>query len=126
MAVILVVDDEKPLRDLIRRVLEGLGHSVIEAPDGKTGLALFWNNLPALVICDIIMPQQNGVEMVVRLRTENTTVPIIAISGGGRARILDLLEVAKEAGVNTVLPKPFRKEELVMAVDHFIRRPSGN
>lgn len=123
MALILVIDDEQALRDIIRQILEGVGHRVIEARHGGEGLLKFQQQAPALVISDIIMPEQNGVEMVARLRAERPDVPIIAISGGGRARMLDLLDVAKDAGATMTLTKPFRKDELLAAVDHLVDRP---
>lgn len=126
MAVILIVDDEQGLRDLMCRILEGVGHTVIKAADGGRGLILFRQHAPDLVISDIIMPKQTGVELVARLRAEAPTTPIVVISGGGRARMMDLLEVAKNAGANLVLPKPFRKDEFLAAIDQFVPRPSAN
>jgi CheY-like chemotaxis protein len=124
MGLVLIIEDEKPLRDILRLTLEGIGHTVIEAAQGPSGLALFHRHSPDLVITDVIMPEQSGIEVVAVLRSVNPDLPIIAMSGGGRARVLDLLDIAHKVGATVILSKPFRKRELVDAVDGLIGRPS--
>ena len=59
------------------------GHSVREAPDGRSGLDLFTQAAPALVITDLVMPDTEGIETIREIRAKNAWIPILAISGGG-------------------------------------------
>ena|SRR5947208_16513251 len=83
MAEILVIDDEPRMRRLIARILNGAGHEVHEAGNGRDGIALFHRVHPAFVITDIVMPDMEGIEMIRELRRQAPTIPILAISGGG-------------------------------------------
>ncbi|MFO0842235.1 MAG: response regulator [Gemmataceae bacterium] len=60
MATVLVIDDNATFREFCRMVLEGAGHAVLEAPDGRVGLAAFEREAPELVLCDLFMPEQDG------------------------------------------------------------------
>jgi CheY-like chemotaxis protein len=117
MARILVVDDEKPIRDLIRQTLEGVGHTVVEAPDGLVALQVFRANPAALVITDILMPEQEGLGFIRELRQEFPAVKVIALSGGSVKIGFDVLDVAKRFGAVTALEKPFQLAELLRAVE---------
>jgi CheY-like chemotaxis protein len=117
MARVLVVDDEKQIRDLIRQMLEGAGHVVIEAPDGRIALRVFRENPAALVITDILMPEQEGLGFIRELRQEFPAVKIIALSGGSVKVGFDVLDVARRFGAVTALEKPFQLEELLRAVN---------
>jgi CheY-like chemotaxis protein len=118
MARVLVVDDEKPIRDLIRQTLEHAGHVVIEAPDGRMALRRFRETPAALVITDILMPEQDGLGLIRELRHEFPAVKIIALSGGSVKIGFDVLEVAKRFGAVTALEKPFQLEELLRVVNN--------
>lgn len=110
---VLVIDDEAAMRTLFSAVLREAGHEVYEAADGRAGLALYHQHRPELVITDIIMPNQEGIETIRLLHAENPEVKIIAISGGGRIGELDFLRIAKEFGAVATLAKPFRKQEFL-------------
>ena len=84
MAKVLVVDDDKVLRDLARRMLESGGHSVIEAVDGIEGVKEFKKESPDVVVADIIMPNADGLDVIRRILDIKPKAKIIAISGGGR------------------------------------------
>ena len=71
MATILVVDDEKPLRELVRAYLESEGHRVLEAAAGQSALQQFAENKPDVVILDLMLPEIDGVEICRRLRTQS-------------------------------------------------------
>jgi CheY-like chemotaxis protein len=96
--------------------LESGGHSVVEAANGRQALEIFRNNAADLVITDLIMPEQEGIETILLLRERNPAVKIVAISGGGRTRNMDFLEIASKAGADMVLPKPFDAKTLLRTV----------
>jgi len=116
MATILVIDDETLVRGTLRRILTKAGHAVVEADDGKRGLIEFARECPDLVICDILMPNKEGLETIRELRQTKSAVPILAISGGGRLGTSDFLRFAKGLGANAALSKPFSADEIVETV----------
>ncbi len=117
MARILVVDDEDLVRLTLRQMLEAGGHEVIEAANGKQGVALEAENPVDLVVTDIIMPEQEGIETIVQLRRKNPSLKIIAISGGGRMKNMDFLKIAANVGADATLTKPFSTQELTEVVN---------
>ena len=118
MARILLIDDEDGLRKMLRRALEEKGHSVTEAREGREALRLHRLNPADLVITDIQMPGQDGLEVLMELRRESPGVKVIAMSGGGRALTPAVtLEMAIPLGATTTLAKPFRLEALFEAVE---------
>ena len=116
MANILVADDEELARFTIREILEAEGHTVVEAKNGVEAIALFNKNPTDLIITDIIMPDKEGIETIIELKRDHPEVKIIAISGGGRTRNLDFLDLAKRYGANVILAKPFSEDELLGAL----------
>lgn len=123
MAHILVIDDDAPLRSLVREILEREGHSVADAEDGDEGLHLFRERLPDLVITDIIMPGKEGIETIQELRGECPGVRILAISGGGTRGPSGPLWDARLLGADETLAKPFRIAELRDAVRRILSTP---
>lgn len=117
MAKILLIDDEPDLRQTLRLFLENAGHTVVEAENGDDGVALHRSEAPDLVITDLIMPGKEGIETILELRRTKATTPIIAISGGGRLELTDFLQAARKLGAAHTLKKPFRREQLLEAVD---------
>lgn len=115
MARILVIDDDARIRLLLRRVLEKDGHQVEEAGDGASGCDKQRTNGFDLVITDIVMPDQEGVETIRVLKREFPKLPIVAISGGGGQGI-DYLAMAKKMGADLVLAKPFGNQDVSAAV----------
>ncbi len=113
MAKILVVDDEALIRDMLRQMLTRLGHRVTMADDGKLGLDYFNEIKPDLVITDIIMPNKDGIQLIMSLLNQNPDFPIIAMSGGRRAVSAEFnLDSAGLLGAKAVLQKPFSREQL--------------
>ena len=109
---VLVIDDDDRIRRMVSKVLVGDGHEVTCASDGAEGMTLFRSGNPTLVITDIIMPEQEGIETIVTIRRERPQVKIIAISGGGKLGDIDVLRMARMLGADDVIPKPFRAQEL--------------
>jgi CheY-like chemotaxis protein len=123
MARILVVDDEPQMCRLLREALERAGYTVDDACDGLHALSRFAANQPDLVITDIIMPQREGLETIQALRRKCPSLPIIAISGGGRQSPDNYLTLASNFGANRVFAKPFRVEDVLSAVATLTARP---
>ncbi len=116
MKQILVIDDEQPIRSLLKIMLEREGFDVITASDGKEGMKLFNEATVDLVITDIVMPEKEGIETILELRKGYPDTPVIAISGGGRNSPESYLNVAKLLGAVAILQKPVEKENLLTAV----------
>src|SRR5215469_16659727 len=116
MAKILVIDDDPLVRSTVARVLRHRGYEALLAEDGQKGLKLFQSEAPDLVITDIIMPEREGIETIREMRAARPEVKIIAISGGGRLRNLDLLAMAGKLGADEIVAKPFDAAELVAPV----------
>ena len=116
MKRILLVDDEANLRKALKRVLEMEGFEVIEAIDGKEAIMAFKKNTIDLMITDIIMPDQEGLEIIAELKRKYKDLKIIAMSGGGKMGPSNYLEMAKKFGANLTLAKPFPPEKLLEAI----------
>lgn len=121
MARILVIDDEELIRETIRMKLEQSGHQVIEASNGVEGLLVLERTSVDLVVTDIIMPEQEGIETIRRIRDRDPAVGIIAISGGGRTRNFGFLEFAKKLGANGALSKPFTGSQLLELIESTLK-----
>jgi two-component system, response regulator, stage 0 sporulation protein F len=111
MATILVIDDQEPIRALLRAVLEGDSHQVLEASNGRDGLELYGERSADLIITDMLMPEMNGLEMMFELTRRFLNVKVIAMSGDPGA-----LNVAKLLGAQQAFQKPLDMEELLSAV----------
>lgn len=124
MARILVIDDEEPVRAMIRQMLERAGHVVEEAEDGEAGVHAFRARPPDLVVTDILMPHKGGLLAIKEIRALAPEARVIAISGGGKTGRLSFLSTARTfPGVRT-LKKPFRRAELVGLVEEVLQGPS--
>nr|WP_269106624.1 EAL domain-containing protein [Massilia sp. TS11] len=115
-ATILIVDDHVLNRDFLRTLLSYSGHRILEAVDGEAALALLQDELPDLIISDILMPKMDGYEFVMHLRLDArlANVPIIFYTATYREREAKLL--ADACGVRWVLPKPSEPELLLHTV----------
>lgn len=115
MATVLLIDDDAHIRAFVERLLRSAGYEVISAGDGKAGLEALRLHNPDLVITDIIMPKQEGIETITRIR-EASQVPIIAISGSIVTENFDPLRDAGALGADVTIAKPFRGADLLAAV----------
>jgi two-component system KDP operon response regulator KdpE len=106
---VLVIDDEPPIRKLLRMGLSTQGYAVLEAPNGKTALDLL-AEAPGLIILDLGLPDTAGLELLRTIRTRNESVPIVVLSSrgdeAGKVQALDL-------GADDYVTKPFGIEELL-------------
>jgi DNA-binding NtrC family response regulator len=113
MAKILIIDDDRQMRRLLIRILQGAGHTVREAENGRGGIEAFRSERPELVISDIVMPGMEGIETIRMLCRDGPEVPIIAISGGSDPIYL---RAATALGATASLEKPFAADELIALV----------
>lgn len=117
---ILVIDDDEQMRTLLRQVMEWAGYEVFEAADGREGMLRQRKEQADLVITDLIMPEQEGLETITSLKKEYPHVKIIAISGGGRIGPDAYLPAAQELGADRVFSKPFDVRELAATVKELL------
>jgi CheY-like chemotaxis protein len=122
MARILIIDDDESMLYLLRQILECAGHEVLEATDGAVGARLFRQERPEIVITDIFMPEQDGLETILTLKREFPTVKIIAISGGGQIGDLSYLEMTRKFGADRVLRKPFTPQAMLTTIQELIAK----
>jgi CheY-like chemotaxis protein len=117
MSSILVVDDDKLLRDMLCFMLERKGHDVMVAGNGKEAEKCCRSLAFDLAIVDIIMPVQEGMETMMVLQYEYPDMKFIPMTGGGKTSSKMYLDVAKNFGFNNTLKKPFRHEEVLQAIE---------
>ena len=117
----MVIDDEAAGRDLLRDILEAEGHHVVEAGDGELGSRLYRQEPTDLIITDIYMPNQEGLQTIRELKRDFPDVRLIAMSGGSDVVKMDVLQIAKKLGAVRTLSKPFGINELVAAVQEALQ-----
>jgi len=103
---ILIVDDEEQVREILRMWLEKAGYEIFEAVDGKMGVDVHRKTPVDMLICDLIMPGQEGFETITQFKNQYPDVCIIAISGGGQIGPESYLPVASSLGAWRVYRKP--------------------
>ena len=114
MIKILVVDDEEPLRRLLNKELTRKGFSVEVAPDGKTALSLAKQNTYDVVLLDIMMPGEDGISVMKKLKTDPSAPAIIVLTG--KATVETAVEAMKY-GAYDYLTKPYKLDELVIIIN---------
>ena len=120
MKKILVVDDEEFMRSILDDLLN-VNYAVSRAANGREALALIENTEFDLIITDLVMPEMNGIEMVMAVRTKNPDQKIIGISGGGGITgNFDYLPVVQLLGADKIFAKPFDLHELQEAVKEML------
>ncbi|MFN5227031.1 MAG: sigma-54-dependent transcriptional regulator [Bacteroidota bacterium] len=104
MAVILIIDDEKSIRNVLKDILQHEGYQVEEAPDGEQGIKLFSSKSFDLVLCDIKMPKLDGMDVLQQIMELNPEVPVIMISGHGT--IETAVEAVKKGAFDFISKPP--------------------
>ena len=120
MTSVLIVDDDAPMRDFIRKNLIARDFTVYEASNGMEGLASIRHKNPDVVILDIMMPHLDGYETCKRLR-QFSDIPVIVLTAMGDER--DIMH-ALDCGADDCLTKPFGVEELLARLRSVLRRSS--
>lgn len=124
MARILVIEDETVFCELLEDALKKAGYEVMIALDGDQGMRLFSEQPCDVVITDILMPNKEGLEIILELTQQAPDVKIIAISGGGFGLGEDLLGMAKDFGAHYALRKPIKIAKLIELVKELLNDKS--
>jgi DNA-binding NtrC family response regulator len=114
---IMVVDDDASIRRALQLLLSKAGYQVCQARDGLEAVRLWREQGGDLVITDLHMPEKNGIETIVELLTHSPGLRIIAMSGGGQTKRLDLLGNVTMLGMVLTIEKPFTLDEMLTLVE---------
>ena len=113
MSKILVIDDEKAIRNTLKEILEFESHTVDLAEDGVAGVEMFTNGGYDIVLCDIKMPQMDGIEVLDKLQEQSNDTPVIMISGHGN---IDTAVEAIKKGAYDFIEKPLDLNRLLITI----------
>ena len=116
MARILIIDDDDIIRRMLCLMLTKAGYEVLDAADGQEGIELFRENEIDLVITDLIMPEKEGIEMIMELKNDFPDVKIIAMSGGAQMGPEGYLQLADALGAQHTLKKPISRDDMLKAI----------
>jgi CheY-like chemotaxis protein len=115
MATILLVEEERIVRHLLRSILEEAGHGVIEACDGADALAQYQSHQTDLILTDLMMPRKEGLTFIAEVQRQFPYAKIAAMTSGGGT--LAPVDEARPLGVSSVLRKPLDLEELLNVIE---------
>jgi DNA-binding NtrC family response regulator len=113
---ILIVDDDPSIRRTLQALLKRAGYEVMLAHDGNEAVRLWRDHGGDLVITDLHMPGKDGIQTIIELLSHNPGIRIIAMSGGGQTKRLDLLGNAILLGAVLTIEKPFTIDEMMNVV----------
>jgi CheY-like chemotaxis protein len=120
MPGILLVEDEKDLREMLKASLIRRKYTVIEAENGKDAISHFKPLITDMLITDLIMPDEDGLKVIIKLKKLKPTLKIIAISGGGKAGPGSYLNLAKALGADAIFSKPFSVHDLISKIEELL------
>lgn len=121
MPGVLIIEDDDDLREMLKTAFSRIDIEVQEAANGREALKHFKPNCTDLVITDIIMPEEDGLKVIMKMRELKPGIKIIAISGGGKAGPGGYLQVAKTLGADGIFSKPFSLSDLISMVSSLLR-----
>ena len=121
----MVVDDQPGVRTALTEILELAGHKVTCANDGRLALSLLGSTArdSDLVIADLVMPNLDGIGLILEMNHLFPTIPVIAISGGGQGDASLYLKTAKALGAVAIVKKPFSIDDILNAVNAVAKSP---
>lgn len=117
MSKILVIDDDREVRQSILTVLQASGHDVVDCANAYDGMLAIDNHTFDVAVIDIILPDMDGLEVIGNIKKTMPNIKIIAISGGGEHLLKSYLPAAEAFGAVASLEKPFEAQELLDAVN---------
>lgn len=120
MPGVLIVEDDNELREMLKISLLRRNFTVLEAQNGKEAISHFKPSVTDLVVTDLIMPEEDGLKVILKLKELKPSLKIIAISGGGKAGPGSYLNLAKALGADAVYSKPFSINDLIMKIEELI------
>lgn len=113
---ILIIDDDAPMRAMLRETFALNGYAVDTAANGLEAEPLYNRNRYDVIITDIVMPEKDGIEVILDLLRRKNGARVIAISGGGRVNATDYLVTAEKFGVSATFQKPIDRKALLAKV----------
>ena len=119
---ILVIEDDEMIRSLLSEVLSSEGYDVSLAEDGRSGIRLFKQDPHDLVITDIVMPGQTGIEVVTEIKRKRAETKVIVITGVDKSERDKLLQISTVMGADNTLQKPLSKESLISMVEKTLQQ----
>jgi DNA-binding response OmpR family regulator len=120
MAGVLIVEDDRELREMLKTSLQRRKHTVYEALNGKDAIQHFKPSITDIVVTDLIMPDEDGLKVIMKLREIKPELKIIAISGGGKAGPGSYLNLAKMLGADAIYSKPFAMSDLISKIEDLL------
>lgn len=120
MKTVLIIEDNSEILDNIKEILELANYSVRVAKNGKEGISVCEKIKPDVILCDIMMPEANGYDVLTTLKTNAITkgVPFVFVTASVEKKDI---EAALEMGANGYIKKPFDAEELVNVVNSLVK-----
>ena len=122
MKRILIIDDDPVIREIIKDCLEEKEASIELASNGLEGIEMHNKQPFDVIITDIVMPEMEGIELIMKLKKSNAQAGIIAISGAGQSGPGEYLFMAKQLGVDKIHTKPLDTEKLSKDVDELLEK----
>lgn len=124
MGQVLIIEDNPVTQEIVAELASRRGHACVTASNGREGMERFADGAFDLVITDILMPEQEGLETILAIRRTDTHVPIIAMSGSFSpiegTTAVDYLNIASALGANAQLRKPFSTSQFYHALDRLL------
>jgi CheY-like chemotaxis protein len=120
MPGILIVEDNQELREILKESLNRKRFTIQEAENGKDAIIHFKPGVTDLVITDLIMPEEDGLKVIMKLREIKPSIKVIAISGGGKAGPASYLNLAKALGADAIYSKPFSVNEMIEKIEELL------
>ncbi len=121
MPGILIIEDDPDLREMLKTALSGDYLSILEAKDGKDAIIHFKPGVIDLVVTDLIMPEEDGLKVIMKIKEMKPGIKIIAISGGGKAGPGSYLQIARTLGADAVFSKPFSINDLAGKIKELLK-----
>ena len=120
MPGILLVEDDNELREMLKTALLRRKYTVMEASNGREAIIRIKPSITDLVITDLIMPEEDGLKVILKFKEIKPAIKIIAISGGGKAGPGGYLNLAKALGADAVFSKPFSTNDLIAKIEDLL------
>jgi CheY-like chemotaxis protein len=120
MPGILIVEDDNELREMLKTALLRRKYTVMEASNGREAIIRIKPFITDLVITDLIMPEEDGLKVILKFKEIKPAIKIVAISGGGKAGPGGYLNLAKALGADAVFSKPFSTNDLIAKIEDLL------
>jgi len=125
MTSVLVIDDDADVREMLCQILSEFGYKVSAAPNGNLGLESYQTEPVSVVLLDMFMPGEHGLETLRDLLRHDPNARVIAMTGGGQYDQMEILKPAIYMGARKKLQKPFTSAELKSAIEEAILMPNA-